>query len=191
MADFVGIRNGSARTRVVDAAIIVEVAATPARWSAEVASTKTMLQRVQERFQMTPERLAGDAAYGSGLMIRRLMKRGIEPHIPLLDREHQTNGFFTRADFSFDATRNAFTCPNGKPLKNSGLVREDGTMPYSASTRDCRACRRSLAAPKVQSASPLAASIRMNATRCGLCKRRLHPRSRPISERRWRCGLLT
>jgi hypothetical protein len=29
-------------------------------------------------------------------MIGWLMRRGIEPHIPLLDREHQTNGFFTR-----------------------------------------------------------------------------------------------
>jgi hypothetical protein len=25
------------------------------------------------------------------------MQREIEPHVPLLDREHQTNGFFIRA----------------------------------------------------------------------------------------------
>ena len=123
-----------------DAAIIVDVAATPARWSAEVASTKTMLQRVEERFQIVPARLAGDAAYGSGLMIRWLMQRKIEPHVPLLDREHQTKGFFTRAAFEFDAERNVFTCPNGKLLRSSGLVREDGTMPFLASTRDCRDC---------------------------------------------------
>jgi hypothetical protein len=48
--------------------------------------------------------LAADAAYGSGLMIGWLMRRGIEPHIPLLDREHQTKGFFTRADFTFDVS---------------------------------------------------------------------------------------
>lgn len=34
------------------------------------------------------------------------MRRGIEPHVPLLDREHQTKGFFTRADFTFDRPAN-------------------------------------------------------------------------------------
>ena len=121
------------------AAIIVDVEATPARWSAEVAATKTMLTRTQESFGLTPETLAADAAYGSGLMLGWLMRRGIDPHIPILDREHQTKGYFTRADFTFDATANVFTCPAGKKLLN-GLVRDDGTMPYRASTRDCRDC---------------------------------------------------
>jgi hypothetical protein len=67
-------------------AIILNVEATPARWTAEVAATKTMLERTQECFGLKPQRLAGDAAYGSGLMIGWLMRRGIEPHIPLLDR---------------------------------------------------------------------------------------------------------
>ena len=69
------------------AAVIVDVEATPARWSAEVAATKTMLTRTQESFRLTPEKLAADAAYGSGLMLGWLMRRGIEPHIPILDRE--------------------------------------------------------------------------------------------------------
>ena len=56
------------------------------------------------------------------------MRRGIEPHIPVLDREHQTKGYFTRADFTFDATTNAFNCPAGKTLLSNGLVRDDGTM---------------------------------------------------------------
>ena len=121
-------------------AVIVDVEATPARWSAEVAATKTMLMRTEESFGLTPETLAADAAYGSGLMLGWLMKRGIEPHIPILDHAHQTKGFFTRADFTFDADANAFTCPAGKKLANKGLVRDDGTMPYRASTTDCRRC---------------------------------------------------
>jgi hypothetical protein len=48
------------------------------------------------------------------LMLGWLMGHGIEPHIPILDHEHQTNGYFTRADFTFDATANAFVCPAGK-----------------------------------------------------------------------------
>lgn len=47
---------------------------------------------------------------------------------------------FTRSAFTFDAERNVFTCPGGKLLKSSGLVRDDGTIPYWASTKDCGAC---------------------------------------------------
>ena len=122
------------------AAIIIDLEATPARWSAEVAATKIMLTRTEEHFGLTPETLAADAAYGSGLMLGWLMKRGIEPHIPILDHAHQTKGYFTRADFAFDAETNTFTCPAGKKLVNKGLVRDDGAMPYRASTIDCRGC---------------------------------------------------
>jgi transposase len=124
----------------LQAAIIVDVQATPARWSAEVDATKTMVERTETCFGLKPQRLAADTAYGSGLMVGWLMQREIEPHIPLLDREHQTKGFFTRADFTFDAAANVFTCPGGKHLKSTGLVRPDGTMPYTASTKDCRVC---------------------------------------------------
>jgi hypothetical protein len=121
-------------------AIIVDVEATPARWSGEVAATKTVLERTRECFGLKPQRLAADAAYGSGLMIGWLMRRKIEPHIPLLDREHQTNGFFTRAEFTFDPQSDVFGCPGGKRLKSTGLIRDDGNVPYFASTKDCRAC---------------------------------------------------
>ena len=80
-------------------AIIVDVEATPARWQAEVAATKTMLQRTKECFGLHPRRLAADTAYGSGLMIGWLMRRGVEPHVPVLDRERQTNGFFYPCGF--------------------------------------------------------------------------------------------
>jgi transposase len=121
-------------------AVIIDVEATPARWSAEVAATKTMLERTKERMGLTPSRLAADAAYGSGLMLHWLIARGIEPHIPLLNGNGVTNGLFTRADFTFDAGANVFTCPNGKRLKSNGLIRDGGNVPYWASTKDCRVC---------------------------------------------------
>jgi hypothetical protein len=52
-----------------------------------------------------------------------MSKHGIEPHIPILDREHQTIGHFTRADFILDAAANVFICPASKQLTNNGLVR--------------------------------------------------------------------
>jgi GYF domain 2 len=51
-----------------------------------------MLTRTQECIGLTPQTLAADAAYGSGLMLGWLMGRGIEPRIPILDHEHPTNG---------------------------------------------------------------------------------------------------
>jgi IS5 family transposase len=84
----VGFAYGTNYLIDLQRAVIVDVEATPARWSAEVAATKTMLERTQDCFGLKPQRLAADAAYGSGLMIGWLMRRRIEPHIPLLDREH-------------------------------------------------------------------------------------------------------
>ena len=103
------------------AAIIVDVQATPARWSAEVAVTKTMLARTETCFGLKPERLAADAAYGSGLMIGWLMRREITPHIPILDREHQTNGIFTRADFTFDAEPEHVHLPRRQAAEELGV----------------------------------------------------------------------
>ena len=50
-------------------AIIVDVEATPTRISKEVDATETMLERTEERFNLKPERIAGDVAYGTGEML--------------------------------------------------------------------------------------------------------------------------
>ena len=66
----VGFAYGTNYLIDLQQAIIVDVEATAARWTAEVAATKTMLERTQACFGLKPQRLAADAAYGSGLMIR-------------------------------------------------------------------------------------------------------------------------
>ena len=48
----------------VDAGIIVDVEATPAHRSREVESTKVMIERVEQRFDMKPKRLMGDPPMG-------------------------------------------------------------------------------------------------------------------------------
>ncbi len=52
-----------------DNGVIVDVEATRSIRQAEVGSTKTMLNRVRDRFGLRPERLIADTAYGSGLML--------------------------------------------------------------------------------------------------------------------------
>jgi transposase len=121
------------------AAIIVDVEPSPARWTAEVAATRTMIDRAAKRFGLCPKRLAADTAYGSGGMLAWLMERGIEPHIPVLDRAGQTNGAFTRNDFTFDRERNVFICPGGKDLR-LGHERDNGMLLYRARGPDCAGC---------------------------------------------------
>ena len=49
--------------------VILDVQATPAHRTAEVNATKTMVDRVEERFDITPQRLIGDTAYGTAPML--------------------------------------------------------------------------------------------------------------------------
>jgi transposase len=98
------------------AAVIVDVEASPARGTAEVAATRAMIKRTKDRFDLQPKKLAADTAYGSGCNLAWLMERGIEPHIPIFDRSSQTNGVFTRNDFIFERAINSYNCPGGKHL---------------------------------------------------------------------------
>jgi transposase len=69
-----------------DAGIIMDAEATPANRTFEVDSARTMMERVEERFEMKPERLIGDTAYGSAELLGWLVeKKGITPHIPVWD----------------------------------------------------------------------------------------------------------
>jgi transposase len=77
-------------------AIIVDVEASTAVRQAEVTAAKTMLDRVDERFDLYPERLAADSAYGSAEMLGWLVhERGIEPHIPVFDKSKRADDTFS------------------------------------------------------------------------------------------------
>lgn len=53
----------------VEAGIIVDVEPTPALRTDEVNATRTMIDRVQERFDLKPARLIGDMAYGAAELL--------------------------------------------------------------------------------------------------------------------------
>src|SRR5258705_1949172 len=87
----------------VQAGIIVDVEATPAWRTAEINSTRTMIERVEQRFDLKPERLIGDMAYGAAPMLGWLVEeKQIAPHIPVWDRSEPKDGTFGRSDFTFD-----------------------------------------------------------------------------------------
>jgi transposase len=125
----------------LDHAVIVEVEASTAVRQAEVKAAKTMIQRAEESFELYPERLAGDSAYGSGEMLEWLVhERGIEPHVPVFDKSIRTDGSFSRQDFTYDHQGDVYVCPAGKMLTCKGTVVNDNQLLYRARKYDCDAC---------------------------------------------------
>ena len=124
----------------IENAVIVDVEATPARTYDEVAATKVMIKRTDERLGLKPERLAADTAYGTGRFLSWLIGTGITPHIPVWDMSQREDGTFSRRDFVFDPERDVHTCPQGKLLTTTGRVHDGRTLLYRASKRDCDVC---------------------------------------------------
>jgi hypothetical protein len=122
--------------------IIMDVEASRAIRQAEVGAAKTMIERTEQRFDIKPERLAGDTAYGSGANLDWLVNEAkIAPHIPVVDKSKREDGTFSREDFTFDKEQNVYICPAGKVLTTTGKLFNDGeTLYYRARTRDCRSC---------------------------------------------------
>ena len=124
------------------AAIILDVEATRAIRQAEVGAARTMIERTEERLELSPERLAADSAYGSAEMLGWLVnERAIEPHIPVFDKSARADGTFSREDFAYDQQSDVYICPAGKELASTGTLVNDGaTLLYRASKHDCDAC---------------------------------------------------
>ena len=132
-----------------NAGIVVDVEATPAHRTLEVQSTKTMIERVEDRFAMKTKKLIGDTAYGTAEFLGWMVnEKNIEPHVPVWDKGERSDGTFSRSDFCFDEEADHYTCPNGKELKRyrrafrkprSGITK-DNTINYRSIKLDCEAC---------------------------------------------------
>lgn len=121
-------------------AVIVDVEATPARTYDEVASTKEMVERTEQCFELKPDRFGADSAYGTGKFLAWLIEKDIKPHVTVRDMSTRKDGTFSRSDFAYDADKDIYTCPAGKTLKTTGRLHADDTYRYLASTRDCSTC---------------------------------------------------
>ena len=103
-------------------AVIVDVEATPARTFDEVAVTKTMITRTQQRLGLKAKRLVADTAYGTGKFLDWLVGAGITPHIPVWDKSSREDGTLSSNDFTFDREHNVYVSPANKLLKTTGNV---------------------------------------------------------------------
>ncbi len=100
------------------AGVIVDVEATPAYRTDEVNSTKTMIERVEQRFDLNPARLIGDTAYGTAEMLHWMVdEKAIEPHVPVWEKSERNDGTFSRSDFEWHEQDDEYRCPGGKALR--------------------------------------------------------------------------
>ena len=131
-----------------DHGVIIDVEATRSIRQAEVGSTKTMLDRVRDKFGMVPDWMIADTAYGSGPMLGWLVDRKIDPYIPVIDKAGRPDGTWTRTDFDWDAENDQYICPEGHVLKQFRRNYSDpnrgptgkGTAKYRALKLTCQAC---------------------------------------------------
>jgi transposase len=122
------------------AGIIIDAEGTRANRTVEIAVTQTMMDRVSRRFDLRPQRLAGDTAYGAVRLLKWLVDRDIAPHIPVWDKSARPDGTFSRADFVFNQERNIYVCPGGSELTSTGNIDQGHIVHYRASKNDCSAC---------------------------------------------------
>lgn len=129
--------------------MIVDVEASTAIRQAQVTAQRTMIDSMQERFGIWPQRLAADTGYGDAANLAWLVhERGIEPHIPVFDHASRRTDSFQRTAFRYDHRRDVYICPGGKQLVQHRRnyadprpgVDKDGFMRYRASKHDCDAC---------------------------------------------------
>ena len=130
-------------------AIILDVEATRAIRQAEVGASRTMLDRVEERWGLKPEWIAAESAYGSAANLAWLVKeKQIAPHIPVFGKSQRTDGTWSREDFTWDGENDRYICPEGKELvqyhrsyatPRTGIDK-DGCRRYRATKKDCSVC---------------------------------------------------
>ena len=76
--------------------------ATPAYRTDEVNATRTMVDRVEDRFDIKPTHLIGDTAYGTAAMLGWMVdEKAIEPHVPVWEKAERNDGTFSRTDFEW------------------------------------------------------------------------------------------
>ncbi len=122
------------------AGIILDAAGTRANRAVEIAVTQTMVDRVERRFDLRPQKLAGDTAYGAVRLLKWLVDRNITPHVPVWDKSARPDGTFSRAEFAFDRKRNVYVCPGGAELTSTGNIDQGHIVYYRASKNDCSRC---------------------------------------------------
>ncbi len=122
------------------ARIILRALVTPA----EVHEPQPALDLIWQtcfRWQLRPRHVTGDTAYGTLENIVALEEAGIRAYVPLPAPDARRAGF-AKEDFTYDAARDCYVCPQGTVLPRRELRREPhrDVVQYQARAATCNAC---------------------------------------------------
>ncbi|MDH5518889.1 MAG: transposase [Gammaproteobacteria bacterium] len=121
--------------------IIMDVEASAATYSKEVATLPGQLDRIKKEHGIQPNKIMGDTAYGTAECLHDLVdNRGIEPHVPVWDKSAKNSIGFDVSDFTYDDEHDIYICPEGEPLKSSGRINKDDSIRYRSYPPTCRVC---------------------------------------------------
>jgi transposase len=98
-----------------------------------------LLRRVRFRWRLRPKRAIGDTTYGTVQNIRALEDEGIRAYVPLPDFDQRTP-FYGASRFTYDAERDAYRCPQGRPLRRWKAKHTEEVVIYRADAATCTAC---------------------------------------------------
>jgi transposase len=118
--------------------IILGVLVTPG----EVMENQPMLDllwRVRFRWKLHPRQVTGDTTYGTIENIQAVEEMGIRAYVPLPDWEHQ-RPYFGPGQFTYDAERDVYGCPQGQPLRRYHVEYTAQKVEYRGDPATCNAC---------------------------------------------------
>ncbi len=127
----------------------MDVEASPSTNALEVATTRTMMERVELNHGIVPRKLMADTIYGAAENLGFLVEeKQIEPHIPVMEKSKRKDGTFSSSDFRWDEEKDEYQCPAGKGVRHnncnykvprSGITKAN-TKIYFARKADCDNC---------------------------------------------------
>ena len=95
-------------------------------------------ERIGDR-KLRPKRMIADARYGTAPNVRAIEELGIKAFIPLHE-VHTASPFFRLQDFTYDAERDVYRCPQGEELRLVGVDEGKERYTYRGRASVCNAC---------------------------------------------------
>lgn len=123
--------------------VILDVEVTEPNLRQEGQVAGEMLQRSRFAYNISPESLGGDKAYGYGPAVRGVCEAGVKPHVGLAAQKGpHIEGKYRNEDFIYDKEKDELICPAGKRLWKRTTHKRNRQIEYVSSKADCKVCVR-------------------------------------------------
>jgi len=102
-----------------------------------------MIQLISEQkrdYGLNPEKIIGDAAYGSGLNRRLVNEYGTQVIAPVFNKAHENGELYPKSMFKYDQEKGTVTCPKGMKTYKSTYDRKRAYTVYYFPAQVCDAC---------------------------------------------------